>query len=144
MMMIGKFGKMWLPATQPCFFRESDQGRYTVEESDEGQQHDEGDGILYCRQCLAPVTSEQERMTVLGKHSHAFANPEGMVFEIGCFGLAPGCVKQGRSTLQYSWFPPHAWSFVLCRTCAIHLGWYYEAVGKSSFHGLILNRLVGE
>ncbi len=143
-MMTGRHGKPWLPATQPCFFREADQGLATVEEVDDARQPDGGHGVLYCRQCHAPVTSTQERLKVLGKHCHVFPNPEGMVFEIGCFGLAPGCGQQGPPVFQYSWFPPHAWSLALCQTCKTHLGWYYEAIGKSSFHGLILNRLVEE
>lgn len=135
---------MWLPASRPCFFRETGQHQGRVEAVDDVQQPHEGKGILFCRQCHAPVTREQERLSVLGKHCHVFANPEGIVFEVGCFALAPGCLRQGRATVQYSWFPPRAWCFAQCVHCQIHLGWYYGAAGKSSFYGLILNRLVAE
>lgn len=143
-MMVGRDGKLWWAAPQPCFFREADQAQSAVKERADTPHPHESHGVLYCRQCQAPVTSEQERLRVLGKHCHAFPNPEGLVFEIGCFSMAPGCVLQGASTTQFSWFPPHAWSLALCGTCKTHLGWYYEAVGKSSFYGLILDRLVEE
>ncbi|MBU0682335.1 MAG: hypothetical protein KKD73_13040 [Proteobacteria bacterium] len=143
-MTLGRYGKIWLPATRLCFFRDAGQNLSTVATVDDVQQPHEGKGILYCRQCHAPVTREQERLNVLGKHCHVFPNPEGIVFEVGCFGLAPGCLRQGRATDRYSWFPPHAWCFAQCRKCQIHLGWYYEAEGKTSFYGLILNRLVAE
>lgn len=143
-MMTGRHGKFWLPATQPCFFREPAQGQATLVSSDDKQQADDGQGLLYCRQCHAPVTSDQERIAVLGKHGHLLANPQGLVFEVGCFALAPGAVRLGRPTAQYSWFPPHAWRLALCRSCKTHLGWYYEAMGTSPFYGLILNLLVEE
>lgn len=142
MMMSGRHGKFWLPATQPCFFREYDQGQAPVVEGKDKEYANGGAEILYCRQCNEPVTSKEERVRVLAKHYHSFPNPEGIVFEIGCFSLAPGCARQGRATEKYSWFPPHAWCFALCRSCKTHLGWFYEAAGKSSFYGLILDRLV--
>lgn len=141
-MSVGRYGKYWLPAATPCLFREADHGRVTVAESGDAPQTDEKDDILYCRQCLAPVTKVKEGMSVRGNQSHVFTNPEGLVFEIGCFARAPGCVKQGRATPRFSWFPPRAWRIALCRSCASHLGWYYEGGDTSSFYGLIVNRLV--
>jgi hypothetical protein len=141
---VGRYGKTWLPATSPCWFREADHGGDVLVETGDDQFPDEDDGILYCRSCHAPVTHDKERQTIDGKRYHVFANPDGMVFEIGCFGLAPGCLAQGVLTAKFSWFPPYAWSYALCRRCQSHLGWYYETVGRIPFFGLILTRLVGE
>lgn len=140
--MMGRHGKPWLPATRPCFFHDADQDRQSRGLKDYDKEAGEEDELLYCRQCRAPLTSKRERLSVLGKHCHALPNPEGIVFEIGCFGGAPGCLRQGDAMAQYSWFPPHAWSYALCRSCKTHVGWYYEAPGKPSFYGLILTRLL--
>lgn len=140
-MMIGIHGKFWLSVSSPCFYRDSVQGPGVLLRSDEKEQDGDSHGGLYCRQCHTLVTSVAEQLKVRGKHCHAFANPDGLVFEIGCFGLASGCEHQGRPTSEYSWFPPYAWCFALCRACNTHLGWYYEKIGKPSFFALILNRL---
>ena len=142
MMTTGRQGKFSLLSTQTCFFREPEQGDDVVVDDLEKLGTGDGRNALYCRHCNAPVTSNDERLNVLGKHCHSFPNPEGIVFEIGCFGLAPGCLRQGNGTTQYSWFPPYAWSFALCKSCKTHLGWFYETAGKPSFFGLILDRLI--
>lgn len=77
------------------------------------------------------------------RHDHAFLNPHGHLFEIGCFGQAPGCRVQGSPTLEFTWFPDYAWSLASCAVCAAHMGWRYDGSGDS-FFGLILPRLVPE
>jgi hypothetical protein len=46
---------------------------------------------IVCRQCLHGITASAERTLVNGAHTHTFANPEGIVFEIGCYRDAWGC-----------------------------------------------------
>lgn len=99
---------------------------------------------LLCRACAHPVTSAAQRTTVNGGHQHVFSNPAGVLYEIGCFRQAPGCVQFATATLDYTWFPGYAWRYALCAQCHNHLGWHYQAAGESGFYGLILAQLVEE
>jgi hypothetical protein len=100
------------------------------------------DAIL-CSACGNAVTSMDQRTVAGGKHCHVFCNPHGLVFELGCFLAAPGCAPSGPPSMEFTWFPGHAWRVAVCRSCAAHLGWRFEAPGGSAFHGLILDRLAG-
>jgi hypothetical protein len=105
--------------------------------------HEIDDAIL-CAACRYRVTSDRERIAVVGRHEHHVTNPGGFHFRIGCFRHAPGCAVWGPPTLGYTWFAGFAWEHSLCRGCGSHLGWHFvnrEAVG---FFGLVLNRLVQE
>jgi hypothetical protein len=75
-------------------------------------------------------------------HQHAFCNPYGIIFEIGCFRTAPGCGYAGPATEEFSWFPGYSWRLALCSSCGTHLGWQYTAPDKESFCGLILDNLI--
>ncbi len=108
-----------------------------------GATHEEpqADPLLYCANCLAPVTSEQLRCSVSGSHRHVFANPYGFVFEIGCFEGAPGVAGIGPISTDFSWFAGTAWQTVVCVDCGLHLGWRYDRIEGNFFFGLILDRL---
>jgi len=97
---------------------------------------------ILCRQCLHLITSPAERLTVEGAHQHTFANPHGIVFEIGCFGSVTGCGYTGPFSDEFSWFKGFSWRAAVCIRCLTHLGWLFTSTGYESFHGLILNRLV--
>ena len=96
---------------------------------------------LLCAQCLHPITAEAWRMAVAGSHRHVFANPGGLVFEIGCFSSAPGCAALGPPTPDFSWFSGTLWQVAVCAACGLHLGWRYEQATSGLFFGLILDRL---
>ena len=66
----------------------------------------------------------------------------GKVFEIGCFGAAPGCFSYGPATSECTWFAGCSWRFSLCTSCFTHLGWKYKSSLTGSFFGLILANLV--
>lgn len=101
--------------------------------------------FLLCKTCLHRVTAENARTEVQGKHVHVFCNPYGLVFEVGCFGAAPGCAPLGLPSLEFTWFPGYEWQVGVCHGCRAHLGWRYIAVhGGGEFYGLILANLVGE
>lgn len=100
---------------------------------------DDGGGALVCARCGRVVTTLAARVDRAGGHEHTFANPHGLVFHIGCFGAAPGCVTSGAPSTEHTWFPGHAWQVAVCRTCDEHLGWLFSGDGR--FHGLILDRL---
>jgi hypothetical protein len=100
-----------------------------------------GDGIV-CRQCLHGITSTAARMVVNGAHAHTFANPEGIVFEIGCYRHAWGCVHVGPASPQFTWFAGYVWRIAVCANCHVHLGWRFSAAKGHFFHGLITSRLI--
>ncbi|MBL7179988.1 MAG: cereblon family protein [Pseudomonadota bacterium] len=112
-----------------------------VEDEAEEKTSDEEEYLL-CRQCLHVITSSAERIAVQGSHRHTFANPHGIVFEIGCFRSVPGCGYAGPAADEFTWFAGFSWRVAVCIRCLTHLGWLFASAGYDSFHGLILDRLV--
>jgi hypothetical protein len=108
-----------------------------VKEADEDQEN-----WILCRGCRIPVTRSSERRQVDGSHIHTFANPSGIVFEIGCFSSAPGCQYIGPASGEFTWFRGYQWRIAICRGCLNHLGWAFTSVGGDGFHGLIVDRLL--
>lgn len=97
---------------------------------------------ILCRYCLNQVTSSEHRTVINGSHGHRRYNPVGVIFDVGCFSLAPGCNRQGVATLEHTWFPGYAWSYALCSNCQTHLGWFFESGTGHVFVGLILDKLI--
>jgi hypothetical protein len=102
----------------------------------------ETEPYIVCRQCQHPVTRRQEAIAMEGSHTHTFANPHGVVFEIGCFREANGCRQIGPSTDEFTWFRGYEWRIAICHGCAVHLGWRFTSPGRAAFHALILDRLI--
>ena len=65
--------------------------------------YESGEYIL-CRQCRQVITVATERTTIQGSHQHTFANPQGIIYQIGCFQNANGCSYAGPLTSEWSWF----------------------------------------
>ncbi|MCU0560156.1 MAG: cereblon family protein [Desulfobacterales bacterium] len=107
-----------------------------------GEQPRQAEPWILCRECLHPVTRDRERISVAGAHRHTFANPHGIVFEIGCFSRAPGCARVGPASAEFSWFPGCTWQVAVCAACLAHLGWGFQSPGGGNFFGLILDRLI--
>lgn len=101
------------------------------------------DEYILCRQCGHPVTHRRFEAAVNGSHQHTFANPHGIVFEIGCFMAAEGAVYAGRPTAEWSWFAGYQWQLAGCGNCRKHLGWLFTGIDPSipSFYGLVLDDL---
>jgi hypothetical protein len=99
------------------------------------------DKFLLCRQCLQIITHRSQRVVVNGSHEHTFANPHGIVFDIGCFKSAIGCGYIGVPTKEFSWFMGYMWQVAICGSCMAHVGWLFTSYNLESFTGLILNRL---
>ena len=118
-----------------------DAGRETTVKHGEDEREEEGAALL-CRVCGHRVTSDADRAEVGGAHRHRFANPHGFVFRVGCFREAPGARLTGVPTTDFTWFPGHAWCYVHCGRCGVHLGWHFTGAGRSAFYGLILDSLV--
>jgi hypothetical protein len=98
------------------------------------------DEAVLCAACGAAITSRTERTVRDDSFEHVFTNPGGYVYRIGCFRRAPGCLERGEPTDFFTWFPGYAWSFAVCRCCAVHLGWRFTG-RADDFFGLILNHL---
>jgi filamentous hemagglutinin family protein len=96
---------------------------------------------ILCKVCHHSITSLDQKIQVNGTHHHIFRNPAGLVFEIGCFSSAHGCVNYGTPTLEYTWFNGFTWRYALCSHCHLHLGWFYQSP-TSCFYGLILSNLL--
>jgi len=116
-----------------------DEGRRSGKEESVGEKREEQKPI-FCRACGAAITTGDQRLAVAGSHSHAFFNPAGIAFEIGCFKSAPGCVVTGAATDEFTWFAGYLWRFASCSQCRAHLGWFYE-MAEHAFFGLILTSL---
>ncbi len=104
------------------------------DESESGQQK-----ALLCTVCQAPITTSKERLEKKGKHLHTFFNPAGIVYEIGCFRRAPGCLVYGVPSSEFAWFSGYSWQVVYCRRCHQHLGWKF--IADEEFFGLIVSKL---
>ena len=128
--------------TWPWFFFERDARKKKQSNIQSQDGTGERRGHLVCAACRALITRESARIAVQGDHEHSFFNPHGLVFRIGCFSEAPGCLPVGLPSSDFSWFPGHHWQIVHCRRCEAHLGWCFLNGGNPVFLGLILNRLV--
>ena len=119
-------------------------GRHAPElaEEEAPEQEPEEEEYILCRQCRQAITRPAERITVQGSHQHTFANPHGIVFDIGCFKAAQGCGYAGPPSTEFTWFSSYAWRVSFCTMCLTHLGWIFIADSGDSFHGFILDRLI--
>lgn len=123
------------------FLRAGSQERQNRPVSKEQQQRAiKSIEAIWCRACGGAVTARDQKIQVSGSHNHTFFNPAGIVFELGCFHQASGCLAVGVPSSEFTWFPGHIWRIALCRHCRTHLGWLFAMEGNT-FYGLILNKL---
>jgi hypothetical protein len=102
----------------------------------------EGERYILCRQCGHMITAPDDGIWMNGSHRHTFANPVGVVYEIGCFKTAPGSRSVGPATDEFTWFSGYLWRVAICGKCLTHLGWHFISSAGHGFHGLILDRLI--
>jgi hypothetical protein len=88
-----------IPSEKP-----GENGETTIAEEEAADQSPEEERYILCRQCHQAITRETERIAMQGSHRHTFANPHGIVFEIGCFKNVIGCGYVGEATDEFSWF----------------------------------------
>lgn len=128
--------RAWLRGPRPTGAEGT--GEQRPEEQDASVRRDRP---LRCWRCGHPVTSAAARIHVSGAHEHTFANPVGVIYQIGCFSVAPGAFTVGPPEADTSWFPGTRWTLAGCDGCAAHLGWAYDRGASVLFFGLILDRL---
>lgn len=95
---------------------------------------------VHCRLCAAEVARLGDRRRLGPSAVHTFVNPQGQVFELVCFSAAAGATAVGPASLEFTWFPDHAWRLALCRSCGVQLGWHFD--GPAQFWGLDRKRIV--
>ncbi len=133
------------PNTAVCLRESSDKPDQqkpdiALEETPEEETREEEEYIL-CRHCRQIITHPSQRTVINGSHAHTFANPHGMVYEIGCFRVVTGCGYTGAPTDEFTWFAGFSWRVALCGMCLTHLGWQFLSKNEQ-FNGLILDRLI--
>ena len=111
-------------------------------QDDAPYQEDKDERLILCKYCFNKITSLNAVIERNGKHQHTFYNPEGIIYQIGCFSSAAGCVVFGHSTSAFTWFPGFSWRYAACANCRVQLGWYYQSRSEGNFYGLILNKLI--
>ena len=126
-----------IPAGTP-----GEEGDTTTVEKEAGERSPEEEEYIICRQCHQAITKPANRIVMQGSHRHTFANPHGVVFEIGCFRNAKGCSCAGPASDDFSWFAGFSWRVCFCTMCMTHLGWMFSLEGRDTFYGLILDRLI--
>jgi hypothetical protein len=125
----------------PSEKQKTDTVESSVQEDTEEKESDKEKYIL-CRQCHQIITSPSERIAVQGSHQHTFANPHGIVYDIGCFRFVVGCGYAGPASDEFTWFPGFSWKVAVCGMCLTHLGWLFISTAGNNFNGLILDRLI--
>jgi hypothetical protein len=97
--------------------------------------------VILCIYCNQQITDPSRQINVNNAFQHVFANPNGHVFEIGCFSEAKGCVQHSISSNEFSWFTGFSWQISVCSYCSNHLGWFFSSESKS-FYALIMDRII--
>lgn len=117
--------------------------RQAIEQLDsDAQLSSENDRLrIVCRNCQNRITRPSHRISVNGSHQHTFANPSGVVFQIGCFNPVKGCSMVSAPSSDFSWFAGSTWQITICNGCQVHLGWLFRNTSGQQFFGLILDRL---
>ncbi len=108
---------------------------------EQDEEEEKKENLILCKNCRNRITSADNGIELYGQHRHTFSNPYGILFEIGCFASADGCLNQGMPTTEFTWFKGFSWRYALCSKCHLHLGWHYQSRG-GGFYGLILDNLI--
>ncbi len=132
-----------LPGFEPLLFKNKadPEIKGILKNLSEDGWEEKTERAILCMACKNKICACSSGMEVNGRHQHTFYNPEGVIYHIGCFASAPGCIIHGKPTLHFTWFEGYRWNFALCGNCGTHLGWHYRADGGSKFFGLIFNKL---
>jgi filamentous hemagglutinin family protein len=111
-------------------------------EKDQDKKNEFTENFILCRSCNHKITTLKEKISINGFHNHTFANPNGVIFDIGCFKNTPGCIYSGHFTDEFSWFKTYRWKVSICASCLTHLGWLFLSSNNDFFSGLIVDRII--
>ena len=126
------------------FFKKTDYKNISNLETDtltENIKKRKKEPLIICKVCKNIITSPKNIIEVDGSHRHTFSNPEGIVYNIGCFSKIKGYSIIGDPILEHTWFPGFSWQIVICASCFSHIGWRFQS-GSSNFFGLVTNNLM--
>jgi len=113
-----------------------------IHTSSDLEEKEEDDDIWFvCRHCRHKLTRPNHQTAINGSHTHTFANPSGIVFEIACFSSAQGYSFMGPASTEFAWFAGYSWRIIICASCLTHLGWFFSSVSGSGFFALIVDRI---
>jgi hypothetical protein len=128
----------WIECKHPpkWLHKQRDALAFSVSANSERQ----GPDWLLCVRCAHRITWKQARRAMHGVHEHTQINPHGYIWQFGCFTEAPGCCSIGAPSSEFSWFVGYSWQIQHCRSCGLHLGWFFG--NGDPFYALILARLV--
>lgn len=101
---------------------------------------DKKERIVACRGCNNKIAGIADKISFDDHHIHTFANPSGILFEIGIYGEAGGLVMEGAFSDEFTWFKGYSWRIALCSFCLIHMGWMFQN-RDNSFFGIISDRI---
>ncbi len=132
--------------TTPLVLFKTEEGqpqRPKIEEDTNGSvREDEEEAWYVCRNCQQRLAHASARKVMQGSHTHTFANPSGIVFEIACFSTVQGFSFMGPASTEFSWFSGYSWRIIVCSVCITHLGWSFSSQSGSTFFGLITDRIL--
>ncbi|CAH0663825.1 unnamed protein product [Chilo suppressalis] len=103
-------------------------------------------GVLCCASCLTDIARREHvfAMSSDGLHSN-YTNLGGFVHDVVTVSRAHNISLEGGASHEYSWFPGYTWSIALCRLCAAHVGWRFDAMKRrlrpQQFYGLCRNQV---
>lgn len=132
----------WIKTEKPLAFVSKEKSPEKKSNAVLQEKKKKEEQYLLCKLCNNRITKITNRFEVQGGAEHSFLNPAGMVFHIGCFRDAEGCLPVGDVQSEWSWFKGFRWQVVCCDQCLNHLGWLFLAKDKRYFYGLILSSLV--
>ncbi len=112
------------------------------QKKDQDEKDEFKENFILCKFCNHKITTFKEKININGFHNHTFANPNGIIFDIGCYKNAPGCLYSGHFTDDFSWFKTYRWKVSICASCLAHLGWLFLSSNNNFFCGLIVDRLI--
>lgn len=126
---------------KPSTYKKKENLHFQIKSSAKKEAAMDREKFLLCRECLHAISHRSQQIIINGAHEHTFANPHGIVFEIGCFKSALGCGYVGMPTEEFSWFKGFIWQIAVCGSCLTHVGWLFTSSSSESFIGLILDRI---
>jgi hypothetical protein len=124
---------------QYCFKKTDKQTERLPSQENGNAESAEENKKLYCNFCKNYITDINAAISINGEHTHTFSNPAGYTYTINCFQSAPGCLTNGDSTHEHTWFNGYEWQIAGCHSCKEQLGWLFS--NDQQFYALIADRL---